>query len=236
MQKRCILCKLPFHFLKFLRWIIELKGWGSVCWFVQSHFSSNLMGRHPPATSPPHRRFWIPLHRRSHSKYVPPGYASKFVQKKTSQISCTQKSHCLSHLRCFRPLRIQRKRSKPHGPHRPPPSRRHPHRQPSELQNASRISVLLWDSALQSAVVGVTWVKWGSDIADTMLKYTMSHEFLQVFAGLKAKMPKAFLIAARSCFLRHRISMACGFSNFGKSVVKTHAKTQTTGDWIKMSL
>ena len=63
-----------------------------------------------------------------------------------------------------------------------------------------------------------------------------SHEFLQVFAGLKAKMPKAFLIAARSCFLRHRISMACGFSYFGKSVVKTHAKTQTTGDWIKMSL
>ena len=60
---------------------VGLKGWGSVCWFVQSHFNSNLMGRHPPATSPPHKRFWIPLHRRSHSKYVPPGYASKFVER-----------------------------------------------------------------------------------------------------------------------------------------------------------
>ena len=63
---------------------VELKGWGSVqlefrnfvCWFVQSYFNSNLTGRHPPATSPPHRRFWIPHHRQSHSKYVPPGYTA----------------------------------------------------------------------------------------------------------------------------------------------------------------
>lgn len=146
---------------------VELKGWGSVCWFVQSHFNSNLMGRHPPATSPPHKRFWIPLHRRSHSKYVPPGYASKFVQKFLTKKNFTNLGHkflvhrnltaCLSHLRCFRPLRIQRKRSKPHGPHSLTGRRR----QDVTLTvtvGATYFGVAKRDSALQSAVVGVTWV------------------------------------------------------------------------------
>lgn len=64
---------------------------------------------------------------------------------------------CLSHLRCFRPLRIQRKRSKPHGPHSLTGRRR----QDVTLMvtvGATYVGVAKRDSALQSAVVGVTWV------------------------------------------------------------------------------